>query len=132
MIHFPRRKVFEAPVRDHGDLQGRYLFHFNVHDRVGTMDFFDRFLLRNFKSVWYQSVRDSISGPLASITWDVRGDTLLKTFWELDCFVLTSLFYYIFKNPTFFDRVTQHTMIRTEVSFFRLSYVIGPFIGWKW
>jgi hypothetical protein len=61
----------------------------------------------------------------------VQGDSLLETFWELDCSILASLFYYIFENLALFDRVTQHTMIRVEVSFFSLSYVFGQFAGWK-
>jgi hypothetical protein len=56
VVQFPRRKVFEAPVMDHGDLQGHYLFYLNVHDSVGVVDFFDRFLVRNSRSAWYQSV----------------------------------------------------------------------------
>jgi hypothetical protein len=68
VVHFPQHKVFEVPIRDHSDLQGRYLFHLNVHDRVGTVDFFDGFLLRRSRSAWYPSMQNGISGPFASIT----------------------------------------------------------------
>jgi hypothetical protein len=122
VVHFPWHEVFKIFFGDYSDFQRRHLLlYFNVHDRVGAVDFLDWFLP-------HSSVRDCVSDAFASVTWAVRSGVLLKSFWELDYPVLTPSFYEILEYPALFNRVTQHTMVGAELAFVCLIYVYGSLV----
>jgi hypothetical protein len=115
------------------------LLYFNVHDRVGAVDFLDWFLPRSVGFARYKSVRDCVSDPFAFVTWVVRSGALLEAFRELDCSVLAPSFYEILEYSAFFNRVAHLClwvafvcpMVGAELAFVCPIYVCGSLANGK-